>query len=896
MADVLKEVRIMFEGTDNVSKVIDGLSGKLDSFAGSVKGATQPLADMAAGVLKVETALAALAAGGLILAFNESKKFENATIELQKVIGDEGDKLGEAQQDAINLSDTYGVAAHTILSATADWVQAGFNVQESMGLTKAAMDLVIAGNLGASEATEILIATLKGFKAPAEDAVRIVDILNEVSNKYATDVRQLGIGMSELSPIAHLMGFSFEETAGILTPVIEVFRDGGEAANALKTGLLRIVDDRKPVMDALEQIGVSQRDLNGNLKSGKEILYEVAAAFQKLSPEQQIFFAQNLVGIEQAGRMVEVFSNLANVQEVTAVALKASGSAAQEVALRLQSAEVAVNRFIAAAGTLGVAIGDQFRMAAKEAFDGGTAIEIVLRGMVTSGTFAPVLDLVRDFATQLGIDLKAIAKILPEAFAGVDWTKLTDSMKAVGASIVGLFQAAFGDVDLTTVEGLQSAVQKVVNGIAALSNVTAGILQSWEPFVRKIAEAAQKFAEADGSSQTFAGNILGLGQAINAVANNFGILTGALSGISLALEALALTSIVNTVKGFGGLATAVGGAVAALGPFQAIAVAIGAGWVLDKVLDATVPKWQENKQAIADTASMLSGASEATGEWIGASEDVSKSITSQKTLWQDLTEAMDAIPETVTTGIETEGAGLAKDEIDEILKVAASLGTKRVITVAAEADTNSINKVKNIIWETLPDGRLIFIQTDYDTARLASTADAIEKAVPKEKEMEIRLKGDIDIEIARIKAQADTLQTAFEWKAKVDIAETEAFFKTMSTQSQSIADMFANTGDTLTGLAAAFADVGGLARLDIFELMEEESRRRDTLLAEQSKLTAAQIKYLEARAKAMTAGQGIVTISAEGLQPELELVLQKIVQLTQIKANEEGLNFLLGMA
>jgi TP901 family phage tail tape measure protein len=44
-----------------------------------------------------------------------------------------------------------------------------------------------------------------------------------VSNKYATDVKQLGLGMSKLAPIAKTMGLSFEETAGILTPVIEVF-------------------------------------------------------------------------------------------------------------------------------------------------------------------------------------------------------------------------------------------------------------------------------------------------------------------------------------------------------------------------------------------------------------------------------------------------------------------------------------------------------------------------------------------------------------------------------------------------------------------------------------------------------------------------------------------------
>ena len=44
----------------------------------------------------------------------------------------------------------------------------------------------------------------------------MLDILNEVSNNYATDIEQLGVGMAGISPIARTMGFSMEETVGIL--------------------------------------------------------------------------------------------------------------------------------------------------------------------------------------------------------------------------------------------------------------------------------------------------------------------------------------------------------------------------------------------------------------------------------------------------------------------------------------------------------------------------------------------------------------------------------------------------------------------------------------------------------------------------------------------------------
>jgi hypothetical protein len=535
-------------------------------------------------------------------------------------------------------------------------------------------------------------------------------------------------------------------------------------------------------------------------------------------------------------------------------------------------------------------------LAAVEAVRGGTDIEIALRNMVNAGTFAPIFDLINEFARNLGADLRVIAQNLPEAFAGIDWSNLIESMRNVGGSIVGLFEAAFGDVDLTTVEGLRSAVQRVVDGVAALTNVTAGILESWRPFVSALAEAAERFSQTSEGTQTFVGNILGLGQAVNAIVNNFDILTGALTVLSGAMSVLAGTSLINAVGGFGSLATAVGGAAAALGPFQAVVAAIGAGWVLDQVLSATIPQWREHRDAIADNIATLQGADAGFDEISSSVVEAGEAVAAQRSIWDELVEAIDAMPENVETQITAPGAQLTREEIEEIQRAFAEIGEEKTVTVSTEADTQSINRVRDIIWEELPDGRIIFTRTDVDQTSLNNTSNAINRAIPAEKEMEIRVRAETEVEIAQIQAQAENLQQYFEYRARVDVAEVEQVFETIRNQSDNITQMFENTGDVLSALAGSLGDISGIARLEIFELMEEEARRRDALLIEQQRLTAAQVAYLEARTRAMEAGQGIITIEANGLEPELELVLQKIIQMTQIRANEEGLSFLLGIS
>ncbi len=508
MSDAERVVSIIFNGVDNVSSVSGKIGSQLSAIGNVVEGVAHPFAVLGENILKTEAALVALAAGGLVYAISKSIDFESASIELLKVLGDESDRLDEAKQKALELSDAYGVSGTAILGAMANFKQAGFDLDGAMTLAANALDLVIAGDLEAAEASEILVAALKGFKAPAEDATRLTDILNEVSNNYATNVRELGVGMAAISPIARTMGFSMEETAGLVTPIIEVFRSGDQAAVALKTGLLKLVDDAMPVRNALASIGVSQTEANGALRSGKDILFDVATAFQGLEQNQKLFVTSQLVGIHQAGRMVEVFDALSKTTEITAAAMKATGSAAQEVKIRLESAEVAVDRFKVGFENLGIAIGNEFLLAAKEAVEGGTDIEKALADIVRDGTFSPVFDKLRAFGEDVGEYLHAVAIAMPEAFEQVDFDELLDSLGNLGESFRRIYESIFGDLDLTKPGDLAQAIQKVVDTITTLTNVTSGIVEEVSPLIEMFVNLTEGVNSWDADTQKAMGNRL----------------------------------------------------------------------------------------------------------------------------------------------------------------------------------------------------------------------------------------------------------------------------------------------------------------------------------------------------------------------------------------------------
>ena len=897
MADLEKTVSIIFEGDDRVGKSISGISSNLESLGGKAVSATQPLADLADSALQLEAALSALVAGGLALAFNASTNFETSSVSLSKILGDQRDIIGEVEGQMLDLSNEYGIGAAALLDSTTDFKRAGFEVVESMGLVETAVGLMIGASeaeLDMARSTEIIIATLKGFKAPAEEAGRLTDILNKVSNEYATSVSELGTGMANLSPVAAKMGFSFEETAGILTPVIEIFRSGDEASVALRTGLLKLIDDAAPVNDALAAIGVSQKNANGSLRSGRDILFDVAEAFKTADQDQKLFLAAQLVGIRQAAKMVEVFDGLAYTTEITNVALGATGSIANEVAQRLETAQISVDRFKTGFVNLGIAVGDEFRVAAKEAIDGGTAIENVFETMVRSGTFEPVFKEIRNFAERLGVDLNDIAAAMPDAFKLVDWDPLIDSVKGLGGELVDLFNAFFGDINLTTPEGLAIAINKVVNGGTALTNVVGGILDAWEPFVRAISKGIDKFTESDEEVQNLVGQFLGWSQVINKVASNIGILTGALSLIGGALSLLAATNLVNTIAAFKAFSAVIGTAAIGVGQFFAVIGAPVAGWAIGKWLRENIPIVREFGDSLGGLAFKIINFGDDSVEAAEKQAAHTKAMGDAAVAMVRAKEAAGELPSQQTTEILVKGSQAYQDEFETILSEIESFPEEKSTEIAVAVDERSFEQAKNYIIETGEDGLTTIVFAEPDKLSFEETKTEIEK-IPSEKELEIKLQGEIDKDIARIEAQAETLQASFEWKAKVDIAEIEAFRDMTVAISENVAEMFAGTGDVIIAMTKSLSELSSWEFLQVFEQIELEGKRRDELLTMEKELTKAQIEYMNARTAALKGGNPLVTIRGENLEPELQLVLSRIIELTQIEATEQGLEFLVGV-
>ena len=775
MADVTKTVEIIFGTVDNASAGISSMGSNLDTFAGKLGSVTGPVANFTSSIIKTELAVAALAAAYVGVALTNAAKFESAQIDLAKVLdGDDASVTAAMKQfgaEAIEMSETYGISSADIVQGFADFKQAGFELNEVLELQKNALDLVIAGDIEADQATRLLISSLKGFGIESTEAARLIEAMNNVSNNFATNLEELAKGMSILSPVAAQMGLDFNETAGLLTPIIEVFGSGTIAANALKVGLIQLLSDNKRVTDGLKDLEVAQHDQNGELRIGEDILKDVQMAFQGLTENQKLASAAQLVGINQAAKMVLVFDNLALTTEVTNVAMKETGSVITEVQLRLASAELQVAKFKVAFTNLSIAIGDKLLAEFGGLTKGATELEIAFRKVVTAGGLDGLLGPLGDQFDAIGQMLSEMAIALPKAFelflAGGGFDSIIKSIQGLGGEFQNLFDGVFGaGLDLTKPEDLALVMEKLVKFFEKMVDVTAGIVSGFKPLIDGIASLVNEFTEADGEAVKFGGQLLGMVSAVDKLVPLLGFVATGLSTIGGVLLLL------NTPKGIQSLSTlantsftlssSIGKLLGTLGlaviAFESVKFGVTANLEAYKEYQESIERTKDSELesifAKEKLAEILARISKETGVTITSQEQLNSEIEKgnivQDSITKKYSSTSDAIkklavslgltvPEILAMNKQVEEGKLIFDEATQTYIVATGelKDYDAIVAKAAGTSADAVDETKSYVDQMKDLGFAV----DPVTGALSKLADSTEKTATEQQKALVAVKG-----------------------------------------------------------------------------------------------------------------------------------------------------------
>jgi TP901 family phage tail tape measure protein len=904
MATLQQVIQLVFEGVDNASETAKKVSGSLDTLGGVATDIAQPFADLAEVIEKTDATLLGLATliGGL--AVRESAKFTQSLADLDRFL-QQGEGSAKDYTDTFkDLSLKYGISVNDIISSTADWSAANYNINQSLDLTRIALDYATAGQIDAAQATDLLKKILSGLNVDlsnsATTATKWGDIINFVADDSKSNFQELATAVALLAPSFSSSGMSAEQFVAVIGSSVDLLQSGSGAADGLRTifGFLTKTTDEGAATFAKFNVVVGE----GNIiqSSVQETLSKIAAIWPTLTEKQKQNTAVLLTSKERADQFKNVLDTWPETAtRATKAVSSATDSMAKEVERALATSIAAFNRFGQAINQVFISLGLELEPTTVEVSNALTVLAQAFDKLITSGALNPLLDLLRAQGTDLADLFKTIAANLPAAFKGVDLSGIVNAFGDLGDAVQDFFDALLDGADLTTVEGLRKALQLVVDSGKALIEVSAGIVKAFIPFAESLRGTVQGFNQLDGASKVDFGEFLGAMQAIIVVGPKVAaaIILAAKAGIDWAESATSAfgaikvaVNILQTSFDFVALGT--------LKIVEAITEAklaflefTGGDWierqrlkgVLDNIrdnIDEFGAAADRNFKELQDGAQLaLNGTSENLSS---LRAELNKSETNIISFGQSSNKATIELKKLGDVKLPTfeVDTGKAADGLKQISSASQELVPKLITVRDANGEIiSSYTEMTNVIPGVT--GTLSFV----DTA-LEKNAKAAEEAKKKSDEYLIKMEEIASNE--RIK----TIEAIVDFK----IANVEADAKRVIAAFESIDATVQSTGDLLAGLFDSLIGTEDIFKASfIRDQIDLENKRRQDALDMQKKLTEAEIARIEAQTRALERGDAIIRVDGSGLAPQLEAFMWEILKAIRVRVNAEFADYLLGV-
>lgn len=899
MADLSKTVEIIFGAKDNVTVTVKNLESTLKGLDNTAQSVAAPLADVANKVLAMETAVLALSAAFVGKAIDSAGKFGDSVREIGTLFGGTTEQVGQFGTDIQNYAANSTQSIESINGAIYEAISSGVKYEDSLGFINEAEKLAVAGRADLTQVTDVLTGTLNAYGASASEAANYTDDLLTAVNLGKTTVPELAASLANVTSIAAAAGVPFSDLSAAVAGVTASGKPTAEAITAIRGVLETFVSPSKAAEKAASELGISLNTttlkslgLDGALKQIYEATGGTVEGLSNIFTTTEGLQGALILGADKSG----IFADALKQMETN------SGLTAKAFDTMSQNYEVATQRMANAADVALIKAGQPLLDEFGTVANGIAAVFQNLGKSIDSGAFDPIIDALEAFGVSAADTLQNIAKNLPDALAALDFGPLIRSFDSLGSEVKDAFTNIFGEIDLETPEGLAQALQKIVNGIAALTNVTAGIIDGLDPIFKAFGGIADASINAGEGAQKAIGEWLGAAQIIVEFGTKmaaalivldefsasftrifdvlFGTIRGIFNAVEIAVEgfsALVLGTVYNIFSALGKLPDALGGeawrnaAEGVKGTFNDFALAVkndidDLNGASDQLIRGFEGVGTATEGAVSSTESLTTAAANATEQ-------------GQKLTGLDWSQSATGID---YVGEAAKRLGLSFDE-------AAPAASDLAAEVQGQDWASAAEKAqgyKKIVDEL---GNVTYVQVGGEAKKV--TAE-VEKS---KKEMDAAAKAAMDYDIKLQEISSKERIAYIEAKLKLDQAQIEADTQRVAAAFESINTAINSTGETLTSLVGSWAALAGTFEgAKLWDLIQNEEKRRQEAFEQQKILLAEQIKYMQARTTAMLKGDTLLKVEAAGLTPHLERIFHEILRACQVKANEQGLELLLG--
>ena len=252
-------------------------------------------------------AAATAATGFAVSAVKAGQEFDATMSEVAAISGATGEDFDALRAKAQEMGASTKFSASESAEALTYMAMAGWKTEDMLGGIEGIMNLAAASGEDLASTSDIVTDALTAFGMSAEDSGHFADVLAAAASNANTNVSMLGESFKYVAPVAGTLGYSAEDTSialGLMANAGIKASQGGTALRTVLTNMAKPTDDMALAMDAL---GVSLTDSEGNMNSLMDIMNQLRSGFEggTLS-EEEFEAATNSLNKQLADGEIEV--------------------------------------------------------------------------------------------------------------------------------------------------------------------------------------------------------------------------------------------------------------------------------------------------------------------------------------------------------------------------------------------------------------------------------------------------------------------------------------------------------------------------------------------------------------------------------------------------------------
>lgn len=291
-------------------------------------------------------------------------ELDDAQVELAKVTNLTNIEIDRLTEQAFELSFELGKTTSEVLESISAFSKMGYQANSTAkDLGYLALMLTNIGDgISLDQATSSITAALKGFEMGSQDAQKIVDSYNEISNNFAVTTLDLVEAVEKVSATMNQAGNTFDETLSLFTASNEIINNASRSATAMRTIALRIrgvdelgnsLNDLVPSLEKnFNKFNLTLLDTDGSFKSTYDILKDLSTVYKDMSDMDFANISELISGKRSSDVLNAILQNFTTATASLESSLNSLGSAAAENERFMDSISGSIARFDSALQSL----------------------------------------------------------------------------------------------------------------------------------------------------------------------------------------------------------------------------------------------------------------------------------------------------------------------------------------------------------------------------------------------------------------------------------------------------------------------------------------------------------------------------------------------------------------